>query len=115
MFDTKAGQVAAILDSADVTAMRTAALAALAVQTLGTPGPKRLALLGAGPVAARIAEASNLTVALGKQAYYTQIDLDQTKAYAYTKEVMAMNSLAGDAQEGITAFTQKRKPVFRGQ
>jgi ornithine cyclodeaminase/alanine dehydrogenase-like protein (mu-crystallin family) len=56
LFDTKSGQVAAILDSADITAMRTAALAALAVQTLGTPGPKRLALLGAGPVAARIAE-----------------------------------------------------------
>ena len=42
-------------------------------------------------LAARIAEASSLTVALGKQAFYTQIDLDQPKAYAYAKEVMSMN------------------------
>jgi enoyl-CoA hydratase/carnithine racemase len=59
-------------------------------------------------MAAKIAEASALTVAIGKQAYYTQIDLDQAKAYAYTKEVMAMNNLAADAQEGITAFLEKR-------
>ncbi len=39
-------------------------------------------------LAARIAEASSLVVALGKQAFYTQIDLDQPKAYAYAKEVM---------------------------
>src|SRR5208337_3479036 len=42
-------------------------------------------------LAARIAEASSFTVALGKQAFYTQIDLDQPKAYAYAKEVMSMN------------------------
>ena len=55
-------------------------------------------------LAARIADASSLTVALGKQAFYTQIDLDQSKAYAYAKEVMSMNALAADAQEGISAF-----------
>ena len=55
-------------------------------------------------LAARIAEASTLTVSLGKQAYYTQIDLDQPKAYAYAKEVMSMNSLAADAQEGISGI-----------
>jgi len=66
-------------------------------------------------LAARIAEASNLTVALGKQAYYTQIDLDQPKAYAYAKEVMSMNSLAADAQEGISAFLDKRAPGWTGR
>src|SRR6516162_441630 len=50
-------------------------------------------------LALRIVEASALTVALGKQAFYAQIDLDQPKAYAYAKEVMSMNSLAVDAQE----------------
>src|SRR5262249_21511344 len=55
-------------------------------------------------LACRIAEASDLTVAIGKQAFYTQVDLDQPKAYAYAKEVMSMNLLAGDAQEGIHAF-----------
>src|SRR5579871_4808467 len=57
-------------------------------------------------LACQIAEASSFTVALGKQAYYTQIDLDQTKAYAYTKEVMATNAQAVDAQEGISAFLE---------
>ena len=66
-------------------------------------------------LAARIAEASNLTVAIGKQAYYTQIDLDQPKAYAYAKEVMSMNSLAADAQEGIAAFLEKRAPCWTGR
>jgi enoyl-CoA hydratase/carnithine racemase len=66
-------------------------------------------------LAHRIAEASPLTVAIGKQAYYAQIDLDQAKAYAYTKEVMAMNNMACDAQEGITAFLEKRAACWTGK
>jgi len=66
-------------------------------------------------LATRIAEASSLTVALGKQAFYTQIDLDQPKAYAYAKEVMSMNSLAADAQEGISAFLEKRQACWAGK
>ena len=66
-------------------------------------------------LALRIAEASSLTVALGKQAFYTQIDLDQAKAYAYAKEVMSMNSLAADAQEGISAFLEKRSACWTGK
>ncbi|HWX53275.1 MAG TPA: enoyl-CoA hydratase [Verrucomicrobiae bacterium] len=66
-------------------------------------------------LARRIAAASSLTVALGKEAFYTQIDLDQPKAYAYAKEVMSMNSLAADAQEGISAFLGKRQPCWAGK
>jgi enoyl-CoA hydratase/carnithine racemase len=66
-------------------------------------------------LAERIAEASSLTVALGKQAFYAQIDLDQPKAYAYAKEVMSMNSLAADAQEGINAFFGKRQACWVGK
>jgi enoyl-CoA hydratase/carnithine racemase len=66
-------------------------------------------------LARRIAEASPLTVALGKEAFYAQIDLDQPKAYAYAKEVMSMNSLAADAQEGISAFLGKRQPCWVGK
>ena len=65
-------------------------------------------------LACRIAEASSFTVALGKQAYYAQIDLDQPKAYAYAKEIMTMNALANDAQEGISAFLEKRAPCWTG-
>jgi enoyl-CoA hydratase/carnithine racemase len=66
-------------------------------------------------LAARIAEASSLVMGIGKQAYYTQIDLDQPKAYLYAKEVMSLNALAADAQEGISAFLEKRSPCWTGR
>ena len=66
-------------------------------------------------LALSIASASPLTVALGKQAFYTQIDLDQPKAYAYAKEVMSMNAMAVDAQEGMCAFLEKRQPAWVGK
>jgi enoyl-CoA hydratase/carnithine racemase len=66
-------------------------------------------------LARKVAEASSLVVAIGKQAFYTQIDLDQPKAYAYAKEVMSMNALAADAQEGIGAFLAKRTACWSGK
>jgi enoyl-CoA hydratase/carnithine racemase len=66
-------------------------------------------------LAEQVAGASSLVVALGKQAFYTQIDLDQPKAYAYAKEVMSMNALAADAQEGIGAFLGKRAACWSGK
>jgi enoyl-CoA hydratase/carnithine racemase len=52
-----------------------------------------------------------VAIGLGKQAFYAQIDLDQPKAYDYTKEMMRLNAMAEDAQEGIAAFLEKRSPV----
>jgi len=66
-------------------------------------------------LAERIAEASAFTVGIGKQAFYAQIDLDQPKAYAYAKEVKSLNTLAADAQEGISAFLEKRTPCWTDQ
>jgi enoyl-CoA hydratase/carnithine racemase len=66
-------------------------------------------------LALAVANASSLTIALGKQAFYSQIDLDQPKAYAYAKEVMSMNALAADAQEGMCAFLEKRQPTWTGR
>jgi len=66
-------------------------------------------------LAGRIAEASGMTVEIGKQAFYTQIDLDQQKAYGYAKEIMTMNLMAADAQEGITAFLEKRPACWVGR
>jgi enoyl-CoA hydratase/carnithine racemase len=66
-------------------------------------------------LACQIAEASGFTIALGKQAYYAQIELDQPRAYAYAKEVMSMNAAAYDAQEGITAFLEKRPACWQGR
>ncbi|HEY0615682.1 MAG TPA: enoyl-CoA hydratase [Candidatus Elarobacter sp.] len=64
-------------------------------------------------LAHRIASAAGFVVGLGKAAFYAQIDLDQPKAYAYAKEVMSMNALAADAQEGMEAFVSKRAPSWR--
>lgn len=66
-------------------------------------------------LACEIAAASGFTVSLGKRAFYAQIELDQPRAYAYTKEVMTLNSLAEDAQEGIACFLEKRRPEWKGR
>jgi len=66
-------------------------------------------------LAARIGKSSSLTISIGKQAYYTQIDLDQPKAYSYAKEVMTTNALAADSQEGISAFLEKRPARWCGK
>jgi enoyl-CoA hydratase/carnithine racemase len=66
-------------------------------------------------LATQVGTASPLIVTLGKEAFYTQIDLDQPKAYAYAKEIMSMNALASDAQEGFTAFLEKRPPCWTGE
>jgi enoyl-CoA hydratase/carnithine racemase len=63
---------------------------------------------------AAVSSSSPLTVAIGKEAFYEQIELDEHRAYDLTKSVMAMNSMAADAQEGICAFLDKRPPTWTG-
>ncbi len=65
-------------------------------------------------LARKIAEKSPLTVAIGKEAFYRQVELPLEDAYAYTSQVMTDNMLARDAAEGIEAFLQKRKPRWEG-
>lgn len=66
-------------------------------------------------LAEEVCRASHFTVSLGKQAFYAQIDLDQPKAYAYAKQVMSVNAMAEDAQEGMAAFLEKRAACWRGR
>src|SRR6266576_6573399 len=61
----------------------------------------------------RVTRGSADSKGIGKQALYAQIDLDQPKAYAYALEVMAATSQLPDAQEGMRAFLEKRKPNWR--
>ncbi len=66
-------------------------------------------------LAREIATASPLTVKIGKQAFYRQIDVPQDDAYRLMGETMAANAMTCDAQEGMRAFLEKRIPVWRGE
>ncbi len=66
-------------------------------------------------LADKIAEASPLVVGIGKQAFYRQLEMPTGQAYAYTKEVMSFNATFADAQEGICAFLEKRRPEWKGR
>ena len=66
-------------------------------------------------LAHKICEKSALAVSLGKTAFYRQIEMDLSAAYAYTSEVMTRNMLSHDAPEGIDAFIAKRKPVWHDE
>ena len=66
-------------------------------------------------LAGKIASKSNMTVALGKQAFYRQAQMPLANAYEYTSEVMVDNLLKHDAKEGIGAFIDKRAAHWRDQ
>lgn len=63
--------------------------------------------------AMELADHSRYTLAFGKQTFYKQVDLDTLSAYNYASNAMVMNCLAEDAQEGMTAFLEKRKPEWK--
>jgi enoyl-CoA hydratase/carnithine racemase len=65
-------------------------------------------------LATQIASKSGLTVAIGKEAFYRQAEMDLSHAYEYASEVMTRNMLANDAAEGIDAFLAKRPPQWSG-
>ena len=65
--------------------------------------------------AKNIASRSSLTISMGKEGFYRQLDMDLEDAYSYTSDVMARNMTAPDAQEGVDAFLEKRKPEWKGR
>ena len=66
-------------------------------------------------MAKKIASKSNLTIKIGKQAFYKQLEMPLKKAYAYTSKMMTYNMMAMDAKEGISAFLEKRKPKWKNK
>ncbi|MEW6272465.1 MAG: enoyl-CoA hydratase [Thermodesulfobacteriota bacterium] len=66
-----------------------------------------------GRLADAIVAASADTIALGKRAFYRQLALPECDAYGVATEAMCANAGSDDAREGIDAFLEKRRPVWR--
>jgi len=66
-------------------------------------------------LAKKIASKSNLTIKIGKKAFYKQLEMPLNRAYNYTSKVMTENAMYLDAQEGISAFLEKRKPNWKNK
>jgi enoyl-CoA hydratase/carnithine racemase len=66
-------------------------------------------------LAAKIASSSPFVVAIGKRAFYRQLQMPQPLAYDYAQDVMSVNASAADAQEGMKAFLEKRPAKWCGK
>ena len=64
-------------------------------------------------IAKKISSKSNLTIKIGKRAFYKQLEMPLNKAYKYTSEMMTLNMMAMDAKEGISEFLEKRSPKWK--
>ena len=80
------------------------------VNRIVTPGSEHAEAL---KLAEKIAAKSTLTVKIGKAAFYRQAEMPLAEAYTYASEVMVENMLARDAEEGISAFIEKREPKWQ--
>ena len=66
-------------------------------------------------LAKKIASKSNLTIRIGKKAFYRQLEMPLKKAYKYTSEAMTKNMMTLDAKEGISAYLEKRNPHWQNK
>ena len=66
-------------------------------------------------LAKKITSKSNLTIKIGKKAFYRQLEMPLKKAYKYTSNIMTQNMMALDAKEGISAFLEKRSPSWKNK
>ena len=75
--------------------------------------PKQQLEMAAWNLAKEVAQYSLVTLGVGKQAFYQQIEMGEKQAYQYGKEVISANALMADAMEGMSAFLEKRAPVWK--
>jgi len=66
-------------------------------------------------MAKKISSKSNLTIKIGKQAFYKQLEMPLREAYNFTSKMMTLNMMSHDAKEGISAFFEKRKPKWKNK
>ena len=76
--------------------------------------PRGRALAEAIAMAQAVAAKSSATIAVGKEAFYRQLEVPLSQAYRDAAETMARNMMYRDAEEGIGAFIEKRKPQWTG-
>ncbi|MCP4668738.1 MAG: enoyl-CoA hydratase [Deltaproteobacteria bacterium] len=62
--------------------------------------------------AGEIAKSSKYAIRMSKQVFYAQVEMTETQAYHYAKEMMAMAGVSVNAMEGFSAFIEKREPVW---
>ena len=77
--------------------------------------PGKLLNEAVSEIANKIASKSPLTLKIGKEAFYKQLEMPLSEAHEYTSKVMIQNMQARDAEEGISAFIEKRLPVWTGK
>jgi ornithine cyclodeaminase/alanine dehydrogenase-like protein (mu-crystallin family) len=95
-FDPERCTVRAVLDSADITAMRTGAIAAVAARELAGPGPRRLALLGAGPVARQSLAALSQVTELEQVRVWSR---DRSRSAKFSEETTA--TAVGSVEQAV--------------
>ena len=66
-------------------------------------------------LAKTIASKSTKIIKMGKEAFYKQLEMPLEKAYKYTSKIMSENMMALDAEEGISAFLEKRTPNWKNK
>tara|TARA_X000001036_G_scaffold415272_1_gene431237 strand:+ start:159 stop:944 length:786 start_codon:yes stop_codon:yes gene_type:complete len=66
-------------------------------------------------LAKKISSKSNMTIKIGKKAFYKQLEMPLEEAYKYTSKVMTANMMSYDAREGVSAFIEKRKPSWKNK
>ena len=66
-------------------------------------------------LAKKISSKSNLTIKIGKKAFYKQLEMPISKAYKYTSQIMTQNMMTHDAKEGVSAFLDKRKAIWKNK
>ena len=66
-------------------------------------------------LAEKITSKSNKVIKIGKKAFYKQLEMPLEKAYKYTSRIMSENMMTFDAKEGISAFLEKRNPIWKNK
>ena len=64
-------------------------------------------------IAKKIANKSSLTLKIGKKAFYEQSEMNIIDSYNYASKIMITNMMESDADEGISAFIDKRQPKWK--